>query len=306
MPDFAEQLVMSDDAGAEQPALTPEQPAPSTAPVSDDRPRDEAGRFATKTKDEIDQGVKQEAAQPSAPAVSEPPADAESPHVPRTALLDERRKRQALEAELAELRKPKAEQAPQTSPHPQNPSQSQTPKVPDFSFDPSQFEGDPEALFEARLHKNKMDMSTVMAVQQFGEGTLAEAWAAFDQAATMDPRIAALSVSLLNHPHPMGQVVNWYKEHKEVQQLTEAGGLEKLRERLRAELLQEMQGTTPAAPAITASAPTAVPMPRAAAPATPPSLARGGAGHGNAPERLSDNDVFEKIFDKSKRLSRNR
>ena len=302
MPDFAEQLVM-DTPVAEQPAPAPEAAPPAADPAQPDRPRNADGTFAPKAKDEgSETGVKQEAAPPQqAPAASEPPTDEESPHVPRTALLDERRKRQSLEAELAELRKPKPEQPQQPPANPPNPSPA-TPTRPDFSFDPSQFEDNPQGFYDARLHKTKMDMSLTVAIQQFGESAVNEAYAALDQAAAKDPSVSAYSWSLRDHPHPIGEVVQWHRKQLEVRQLTEAGGLDKLTESIRAKVLAELQGQTPGAAAM----PGAVPMPRPATPAPPPSLAKGGAGQSNAPEAVSDNEVFEAIFDKSKRLSRKR
>ena len=308
MPDFAEQLVMS-DAAEPVDAGQAAQPAPAADPAQSDRPRNADGTFAPKAKDEgIDQGVKQEAAspQPAAQPQPEPPSGDEGKRVPLEALTALKQKLAEREAELAKYQQQPPAQPQQPSPQPpSNPSQSQTPKLPDFSFDPSIYQGNPEGLFEARLHKNKMDMSTVVAVQQYGADTLAQAWAAFDQAATTDPTVSALSMSLLDNPHPMGEIIKWYQRQKEVTQLTEAGGLDKLREQIRAQLLAEMQGANPAGmaqPAVQVAS--AVPMPQAATAAVPPSLAKGGSGHGAAPERPSDNDVFENIFDKSKRLSR--
>jgi hypothetical protein len=315
VPDFAEQLVMSEAPVLEQPAPAPEpQPAaPAPEPASDGRPRNADGTFAPKVKDEgSETGVKQEAAPPqqAAQLQPEPPTGDEGKHVPLAALNALKQKLADVERERDSLRQPKApEQSQQVQPQTPNPSQASTPTGPDFSFDESQFEDDPQALFEARIHKNKMDMSTVVAAQQFGEGVLNEAWAAFDAACKTDPQVNAWSFSpeLRNSAHPMGKIVQWFKQSQEVKQLTEAGGLEKLRESIRAQLLAESQGQPPAAPVVGgAPAPSVVAMPKPAATALPPSLARGGAGSQNAPERPSDNEVFEQMFDKSKRLSRKR
>lgn len=301
MSTFLEQLVSDDVPAAEvvQPEIQPATPEPA----SDGRARDEHGRFAPKAKSEgSETGVKQEAApapQTAQPQQApEPPAGERGKQVPLEALTALKQKLAEREAELATLRKPAPEQQVQ-QPKPETPT---TPTRPDFSFDPSYFEDDPQALFEARLHKTKMDMSTNLAVQQFGEDVLSEAWAAFDNAASTDLQASALSGQLRDHPHPMGEVVKWYQNHREIKQLTEAGGLQKLRDQLRAELLAEMQGTQPTAAAM----PGAVPMPKPAATPLPPSLARGGAGSQSAPEIRSDNEMFESLFDKSKRQTRKR
>lgn len=313
MPDFAEQLVMSDAPVLEQPAPAPEpQAAPAAAPVSDDRPRNPDGTFAPKAKSESEAGVKQEPApqKDAAQAAPEPPTDAEPPHVPRTALLDERRKRQALEAELAELRKPKPTESPQ-QPTPQTPQPPATPKGPDFSFDETEFQDDPqgrEGLFNARIHRNKMEMSTLVATQQFGEAAVNEAWTAFDQACKTDPKVNAWSFSneLRNSVHPIGQIVQWHKQQQEIGRLTEAGGLEKLTEQIRAKLMAEMGSAQPQPMTAAVAAPTVVPMPKPSAPETPPSLAKGGAGSNNAPEIIPDNELLLKMFPGSNRQPRKR
>lgn len=307
MSDFAEQLVMSELAEADD-AKPTQQPEPSSGePAGDGRARDEQGRFVAKTKDEdVETGVKEEAAPPAQAAQPqpEPPTGDEGKHVPLAALKALKQTLAEREAELAELRKPKQEQ-PQKAPTQPEPHQNPTSKRPDFTFDESQFE-DTAQLFNARLHKTRMDMSLNFADSQFGEDAVNEAWEAFDQAANTDPRISAFSESLINHPHPMGEIVKWHRQQKEISQLTEAGGLEKLREKLRAELLAEMQGQQPAAAPAVAAAPAAVPLTKPATAAPPPSLAKGGAGATGAVERPSDEDVFEAIFDKSKRQSRKR
>jgi hypothetical protein len=305
--DFAEQLVNDPPSEADQPAPVAEVQPPEAEPSQPDRPRNPDGTFAPKAKDEpIETGVKKDAAppQPAAQPQPEPPSGEEGKHVPLAALNALKAKLAETEAKLAGLTKPSPEQSQQPQPNPQTPSPA-TPTRPDFSFDPSQFEDDPQTLFDARIHKNKMDMSTLVAVQQFSEAEVNEAWAAFSQSAATDPRTSALSLSLRDHPHPMGEVVQWHRQQREVKQLTEAGGLEKLRESLRAQLMAELQAKTPAAaPAV--GAPAAVPMPKPDLPTPPPSLAKGGAGAESAPETRTDNEVFEQIFNKSKRLSRKR
>jgi hypothetical protein len=300
---FLEDLVRDDAPAAQAPEVAAE-PKPSE-PVSDGRARDEAGRFVAKTNDEaVETGVKETpAAQPqqAQPPQPEPPSGDEGKLVPLAALNALKAKLAETEAKLAQgSTQPKpAEQSQQ--PQPETP----TPKGPDFSFDPSSFGDDRNALFEARLHQTKMEMSATMAAQQFGEDAFNEAWVAFDTAAKSDPEASAISMRLLNHPHPMGEIVKWHRRQREFSQLSEAGGLEKLRERMRAELMAEMQGGTQTAPVVT-PAPAAIPMPAAQTPNTPPSLAKGGAGSRDAPQTMTDNEAFDALFDKSKRQPRKR
>lgn len=247
----------------------------ASEPQADQQPRGPDGKFAEK----VQQGVKPEA-QP-APEPEPPSEDEGSPHVPRAALLAERQKRQALEAELAKLKPTAAAAQPQNQP----------PKGPEFAPLSIDFEQDPNGFVAAipdLLVQQKMQMSTFWASQQHGEGEVAEAWAAFNEAAVSDPETNALSWKLRDHQHPMGEVLKWYGRQKDMRMLSEAGGLEKLREKWLADAL----ATTGAQPAPAAQGV----APAQSRPAPPPSLANGGAGSHQAPEIPSEDDDFNGLF----------
>lgn len=274
--------LMEPDDVSTTPEPTPE-PAPAPQSEPSGQPRNPDGTYAKAEAEaaaQAQQGVKPEA-QP-APGAEPPAADDGSPHVPRAALEAERKKRQALEAELAKL-KPTAQSAPQ--------SQTTAPKGPEFIAPPIDPE-DPQSFAQV-IHSMKMQQSQFIAVQQSSEQEVAEAWNAFDAACEADPNgpAALYSQTLLNHPHPIGEVVKWHRQQKELKLLQEAGGLEKLREKWLAEHL-----ATAGAPA-TASAPASRPAP----PAPPPSLASGGVGAAAEPETFDEKEEVRSFFEEARK-----
>jgi hypothetical protein len=152
--------------------------------------------------------------------VTEPPSDdEEGAQVPLSVV-------KALRKELQELKRSQG-------------STTQTqPKAPEFTGPQVAFEQDPRSYLEQTLHAQKMQMSMFMASQQNDEATVREAWSAFDEACRNDPATSAYSYTLLQHPHPMGELVKWYKREQQLQMLNEAGSLEALIE----QRLSAMQG----------------------------------------------------------------
>ncbi|MHB8529736.1 MAG: hypothetical protein ACYC8V_09535 [Caulobacteraceae bacterium] len=117
----------------------PEAPAPDTARAPERGPD---GKFVARASD----------ATPPPQAAPEPPQAQETPskgpepgHVPVTALMDERDKRQGLEKQLAELKAREAEwQASQAAP------------------------ATPEARLQAELYAQRLDMSRMFAESRYG------------------------------------------------------------------------------------------------------------------------------------------
>lgn len=145
--------------------------------------------------------------------ITEPPSDDdESQTVPLSAL-------KALRKELQELKRSQGQGA-QTQP-----------RAPEFQAPQVSFEEDPKA----HMISLKMEMSRFMATQQNDEQTVNEAWAAFDQACMADESVSLMSHRLVNHPHPMAEIVKWYNREREMNAIREAGGLEALKQRWLAE-----------------------------------------------------------------------
>lgn len=157
------------------------------------------------------------------------------------------------------------------------------PKAPEFTPPQVDFQENPQAAIQGQLHAQKMQMSQFMAEQQNPDnpGIVAEAWAAFDQACKTDPQTAQLSQRLVNHPHPMGEVVKWHQQQSEVRLLKDAGGLDALIEAKLAERMAQLS-----------------PQPVAngnAQPNVPPSLAKRGGG-AQTNEIASEKDDFDAFF----------
>lgn len=275
--DFLDDFDTDTDVMTAPPAVTTQEPQTDSG-----QPRNPDGTFA-KTQAEKDaaelvqQGVKPEA-QP-APGAEPPSAEPEDVKGLRAALKAEREKRQLTEAQLAKLQPP-AGTAPQ--------SQTQPPKGPEFV--PPQIDPEDPQTYAHAIHSMRMQQSQFFAVQQSSEAEVAEAWAAFDAACEAQPGGPAsiYSQTLVNHPHPMGEVLKWHRQQKDLQLLQEAGGLEKLRERW----LAEAQATHGAQPA-----PAAGVAPAAQRPTPPPSLANGGAGAHADPGISSEDDDFNGLFE---------
>jgi hypothetical protein len=203
LDEFAEQ-----DAAAE---AVIEQPKESVEPAGSGPTRGPDGKFvrkeAAEKAEQAETGAKEAAGmQP----ITEPPSDDEEGSTVPLSVV------KALRKELQELKRSSG-QATQTQP-----------KAPEFKGPQVAFEQDPRSYLEQTLHAQKMQMSMFMASQQNDEQTVKEAWTAFDEACRNDPAVSAYSYTLLQHPHPMGELVKWYKREQQLQMLNEAGSLEAL------------------------------------------------------------------------------
>jgi hypothetical protein len=269
--DFLDELVAQDEVA------TPE-PEPQ-GDASKDVVRDEKGRFAPKGEEatqQVEMGGKPEAQVAPEPA---PPAGREdNEFVPKSVVI-------ALRKELQELKGKRADQPQQSSPQQQS---QPIPKSPEFAPPQVDWEQDPQHYVQAQIHSMRMEQSKFFAVQQSSEQEVAEAWSAFDAACNADPALSAYSETLINHPHPMGEVVKWHQKQKQLRQLEEVGGIDKYRERVIAEYLASQQGQQPA--------PVSQQRQMQPKPDTPPSLATGGIGAARASEPASDDVDFDSFF----------
>lgn len=256
--DFLDDDFMADEAPVEAIEQAPE-------PVEDASKgptRGPDGKFvkaeAEAQASQVDQGAK--TAVEADGTSFEPPSDEHGTQVPLSVV-------QALRKELQELKSRQGTgQSPQT-------------KGPEFAGPQFEFEDDPQGYTQGSLSQMKMQMSAFMASQSTSEAEVQQAWADFDQACANDPQVSAYSYSLVNHPHPMGEVVKWHKQQAEVKAIQSAGGLEALK----AQWLAEATGQ----PAVQSNG--------NAKPNTPPSLARGGAGASSS-DTPADGDAFDALF----------
>lgn len=178
------------------------------------------------------------------PSLAAPPAaEPDPPHVPIAALKDERAKRQQIEAELTAMKARLAEiekaTPQQLKPEPQ--------PLPDPVKDPAGYHA---AIADVAFNE-RLNVSEMMARRDYPD--LDEKLAAFQEAAKADP---ALGEKLRSQAHPW----DWmYQEAKRIQARNEIGDDPvAFRERVRAELMAELQGNPPAAAPVP---PDATPLP---------------------------------------------
>jgi hypothetical protein len=216
--------------------VSPEAPA---GPV-----RDEAGRFAPKDTGENQLGTSQPKLTTediSAPEPGAPPAPAATRHdVPLTALLDERDKRKALEAEIAryqaQLRQFQA--PPQTLPDPTEDAEGYTRGV--------------VGSMQQQLQAAMLRQSEFLARREFGAEVVDEVLTYLDQ----NPR---KSHEFLGEPSPFHAAVEWFKEQKASAERASPDFEARLRAKLRAEWEAEQVAEVPRPniPRSLASAPSA-------------------------------------------------
>jgi len=193
------------------------------------------------TRDEPTGGQPDPVPAPEAPAeTGEPPAappaaEIEPAHVPLTALKDERTKRQALETEMAELR------ARLASVEKQPPAQEARP-LPDPVADPAGYRA---AIADAAFNE-RLNVSEMMAREKYTD--VDAKLAVFQEAAKADPGLAD---KLRAQPHPWAWM---YQQAQKIEAQREIGDdPAAYRERVRAEIMAEMQGKPPAAPVLEAT-----------------------------------------------------
>lgn len=147
-------------------------------------------------------------AEPQGEPPAAPPAAVEEPkHVPITALLDERDKRQAFAREAEELRRKVAEyEAKAAQPAPE----------PDFFSDPEGYLSKVQQQFEHRLWNDRLNTSETLSRRHYGDSLVTEAATAFKEAAAVSP---ALTAELRNQADPYGYVVAWHKRQRVVSQM---------------------------------------------------------------------------------------
>lgn len=178
-------------------------------------------------------GDKQDAAPP---VVSDEGED--GPPVPRKALTDERRKRQELERQLAELTKqrsapPPAQQQPQPQAQPQQ-VQPQIPERPDPWIDPEGAMAWDRAMFQQELYQSRAAMSREMMLSK---PDFEEVEAIFFNALPQAPQLAQ---QLRQHPLPAKFA---YEMGLKIRALSEIGeDPEAYRQRVRDEVRAELQG----------------------------------------------------------------
>ncbi|MCB0133562.1 MAG: hypothetical protein KDD75_00440 [Caldilineaceae bacterium] len=200
---------------------------------------------------EAQPGDKQEGAAPPA----EPPVN-EGPSVPRKALEDERRKRQDLERQLAELAKTVQQPQPNPQQQQQPVQQRRMPERPDPWVDPEGAARYDQMLFQHQLFETRV--ITSKELMRSIKTDFDDVEKVFIEAASADPY---LEHQLISHPMPAKFA---YEQGRRIMLMKEIGDdPEAYKARVREELMAELAEQQP----------TQQVQPAAVAPGTPKSLA---------------------------------
>jgi hypothetical protein len=243
------------------PAASPEEPSEGPARGPD-------GKFVSAAVDEpaADLGQAPEpVAEPiqAAPVPETPPA-----HVPISALMDERDKRKAMEAELAAERARARERTRQGPP--------------DRWEDPEGYDAYQQAYVQNSTLNVKLDLSEDMARGKHGDEVVnaVQQWAA-----TKFAQSPALQQEILTQRNPYEYAIKLYKQEQTFQQLGDGD--------LDAFLAWKAQQANPLAPSPPAT-PAAIPA--SPAPRPPPSLANAPSAGGAAHTPSGPGQAFSRTF----------
>ncbi len=193
-------------------------------------------------------------------------------------LLEERKRRQAAEAEARELREFKQRYEQQ---------QQQQYEPPLVTEDAEGWAQDVEARQAYAVYNQRLDMSEMLARQQFGDDPVEKASEAFLEARAQDP---ALQQKFDSQKHPYSWLLTWHKKHEA---LSEIGSDPEAwrnaeRERIRQELLASQKPATVAqqsAPSQQPPPPSLASAPVAARPNSAPHVGPGQAFDRAIPNR---------------------
>lgn len=170
-----------------------------------------------------------EAPKPAEPVKPEPQTEPtrEDPRVPLAELMAERKNRQALERQMADLLAAINRNAPQP-PAPPAPDIFESPDA----FVRQQFEPEADRLYRIQMYNAKL-----IAEARFGDDKVSKAQAAFDEMAAQQKLHPAEFQQVMASPNPFAEAVKWYERHQIV---SEVGTDPKAyREKLRSELLTD-------------------------------------------------------------------
>lgn len=164
----------------------------------------------------------------AAPPAAEPKDEAR--HVPYEALKDERTKRQALERELEESRRWRAQQEAQ-----QRQAQIQAIQDPDQRIQAVQQE------WQRAMIQDRLDSSYMRAEKQHGGELVREVVEFFN-----DPQHTPMSHQFLRSPDPFEAAVDYFKRAKALEEI--GPDPDAYKARLRAEIAAELSPAKPTAP----------------------------------------------------------
>ena len=243
MADKAEATTDDDIFADDEPVTTTEDVSPPAPGKAEDTKaeRDDKGRFKAA---EPSKAPDEDTGEPSAPPADDRQDKGHS--VPVTALLDEREKRQRIEAEAEQAKRELAEYRRREQQAQQKPVE-----VPDMLENPDGFRQHLESTVNHRVEQMRGMMSRFMAEREYGPELVAEAFEYFNR----HPRE---SFALLQAPSPFHAAVEAYQKAQAVEEFgTDPNAYREklraeyeaeLREKIRAEYAAEMTPNRPKSP----------------------------------------------------------
>jgi len=170
---------------------------------------------------------------PASPEAKPAPGAAEGEHrVPLQELLAERRNRQALEADLAVLRREREQERAERERR-----EREGAKKPDLFEDPNAFVRQEMDQGLQRDRQAAVYNAKLIAEARFTEEKVSAAQAAFDAAVLSGQIHPAEHARVLNSPNPFAEAVKWHQEH--TVRTTVGGDLDAYEKKLRAKLLAD-------------------------------------------------------------------
>lgn len=198
---------------AEQPQEITPQAEPAAQPqTTEERQRDEQGRFAPKAGDPP---PSEPLAQPDAQQPTTEPAPGAM--VPLAAVHAERRKNDDLQRQLQQLTgQVQALMARPSAPAP-TPATPQAKK--EIWDDPESYIAEANKPILDQVRQNKLDTSMMLAVDRHGEATVQTAYQALGEALQTDPRAKFEYERIMASRHPYDELVSWHKQHQTLQKI---------------------------------------------------------------------------------------
>lgn len=171
--------------------------------------------------------------------------------VPHEALHAEKQKVKRYTEQVAEFERKQAERDAAwerrleqilTSIKPQQPAEEQ--KAPDFYEDPNAFVKSALTPVQQQIQQQREEMSLVLAEEKHGADTVKTALEALKAEMLTNPAAQGDYQAIMKARHPYGALVDWHKKRQATAEIGDDPAA--YRERLKAELLAELQGSQPA------------------------------------------------------------
>lgn len=123
--------------------------------------------------------------------------------------------------------------------------QQEKPPAPDFWENPDAYLTQKLTPVQQQMQQQREEFSLMMANEKYGAEAVQEAYRAIASEVEANPAARAHVQAIMQTPHPYGALVDWHRKRQAAAEIGDDPAA--YRERLKAELLAEMQGAAPAA-----------------------------------------------------------